>query len=52
MRNYEALIFKGWDSNTSKNIAKFTPHTAFNIPGQKINEHPRQSIEARAFIVL
>ena len=52
MRNYEALIFKGWDSDTSNNVLKFTPHTSFNIPDQKINEHPRQSIEARAFIVL
>ncbi|GIR09648.1 MAG: methyltransferase [Alphaproteobacteria bacterium] len=52
MRNYEALIFKGWDSNTSNKVVKFTPHTSFNIPDQKINEHPRQSIEARIFIVL
>ena len=52
MRNNEALIFKGWDSDTSNKVVKFTPHTSFNIPDQKINEHPRQSIEARAFIVL
>ena len=50
MRNNEALIFKGWDSDASNK--RFTPHTSFNIPDQKINEHPRQSIEARAFIVL
>ena len=52
MRNNEALIFKGWDSDTSNKVVKFTPHTSFNIPDQKINEHPRQSIEARIFIVL
>ena len=52
MKNYEALIFKGWDSDASNKVVKFTPHTSFNIPNQKINDHPRQSIEARAFIVL
>ena len=52
MRKYEALIFKGWDNDASNKVVKFTPHTSFNIPDQKINEHPRQSIEARAFIVL
>ena len=52
MRNYEALIFKGWDSDASNKVVKFTPHTSFNIPDQKINEHPRQSIEARAFLIL
>ena len=52
MRNNEALIFKGWDSDTSNKVVKFTPHTSFNIPAQKINEQPRQSVEARIFIVL
>ena len=52
MRNNEALIFKGWDSVTSNKVVKFTPHTSFNIPNQKVNEHPRQSVEARIFIVL
>ena len=52
MRNNEALIFKGWDNDTSNKVVKFTPHTSFNIPDQKINEHPRQSVEARIFIVL
>lgn len=52
MLNNEAFIFKGWDSDTSKNIVKFTPHTSFNIPNQDIKKNPRESIEARIFIVL
>ena len=52
MRYNEVLIFKGWDSDDSDKVVKFTPHTSFNIPYQKIKEHPRQSIEARAFIVI
>ena len=27
MQNNEALIFKGWDSDTSNKVVKFTPHT-------------------------
>ena len=52
MRNNEALIFKGWDSSPSKKDVSFTPHTSFNIPNQNINKSPRESIEARVFIVL
>ena len=52
MRNNEALIFKGWDSNPSKNDFIFTPHTSFNLPNQNISKSPRESIEARVFIVL
>ncbi len=52
MKNNEALIFKGWDSNVSRKIIRFTPHTSFNIPHQNINKNPRESIEARVFIVL
>ena len=52
MQNNEAFIFKNWDSDTSKKILKFTPHTSFNIPNQNINKSPRESIEARIFVVL
>ncbi len=52
MQDNEALIFKGWDSNVSSKIIRFTPHTSFNIPYQNINKNPRESIEARVFIVL
>ena len=52
MRINEAFIFKGWDSMTSKKVVNFAPHTSFNIPNQNINKNPRESIEARLFIVL
>ena len=52
MRSNEVFIFKGWDSDTSERVLKFTPHTSFNIPNQNINKNPRESIEARAFVVL
>ena len=52
MQNNEALIFKGWDSHVSKTTIRFTPHTSFNIPNQNINKYPRESIEARIFVVL
>ena len=52
MQSNEALIFKGWDSHNSQKTIRFTPHTSFNIPNQNINKHPRESIEARIFVVL
>ena len=52
MRNNEALIFKGWDSNTSNKVVKFTPHTSFNLKKQNISKFPRKSIELRAFLVI
>ena len=52
MQSDEALIFKGWDSHNSQKTIRFTPHTSFNIPNQNINKHPRESIEARVFVVL
>lgn len=52
MQKNEVLVFKGWDSSTSRKIAKFTPHTSFNIPNQNIDTYPRESIEARVFLIL
>ena len=52
MKDNEALIFKGWDSSPSKKAVSFAPHTSFNIPNQNVNKNPRESIEARVFIVL
>lgn len=52
MSNNEFLIFKGWDSINDKSIVKFTPHTSFNLAKQDIIKHPRESIEARAFLIL
>jgi len=52
MKNDEIILLKGWDSINNKNIAKFTPHTSFNLEGQDIDNFPRESIEARMFLIL
>lgn len=52
MQDNEVLIFKGWDSIASNKVIKFTPHTSFNLKNQNIKKYPRESIEARAFLVL
>ena len=52
MNNNELLIFKGWDSTESEKISKFTPHTSFNLHNQNIDKFPRESIEARIFLIL
>ena len=52
MKNNEILLLKGWDSNTRDNIPSFTPHTSFNLKDQNVIKHPRDSIEARIFLIL
>ena len=52
MTNDEFLIFKGWDSSNDKNVSKFTPHTSFIIKNQNAEKHPRESIEARLFLII
>ena len=52
MKKNELLIFKGWDSSPSKKIIKFTPLTSFNLKNQSINNFPRESIEARVFLII
>ena len=52
MKETEILLLKGWDSSNNKKILKFTPHTAFNLLNQNIKKNPRDSIEARVFLVL
>ena len=52
MRDNEVLIFKGWDNINSDKVIKFTPHTSFNLKNQNIEKNPRESIEARVFLVL
>ena len=52
MKDNEVLLLKGWDSSNKRNIVKFTPHTSFNIENQDIINNPRDSIEARIFMVL
>lgn len=54
MQRDEVLLIKGWDS-LDDGRAKFTPHGAFQIPGNTAGESPgapaRESIEVRAFLV-
>ena len=52
MKETEILLLKGWDSSNNKKVLKFTPHTAFNLLNQNIKKNPRDSIEARVFLVL
>ena len=34
-----------------KGVVKYTPHGAFELPSQSDNDPPRESIEARIFLV-
>lgn len=44
----EAMLIKSYDSATD-GTARFTPHTAFAVPGTPPDAAPRQSIESRLF---
>lgn len=46
----EVLLIKGWDSDDSRQ-AVFTPHGAFDLPGQRPEDPPRESIETRTFLL-
>lgn len=46
----EVLLIKGWDSRKDGR-ARFTPHSAFALPGQE-SAPPRRSIEVRTFAIL
>lgn len=50
MTRDEVLLIKGWDS-LDDGRARFTPHTAFPLPGQD-GAPPRESIEVRTFVVI
>ena len=52
MKDNEILLLKGWDSSNNIKIPRCTPHTSFNLQGQNIKKNPRESIEARIFMVL
>ena len=52
MTENEVLLLKGWDSSNKKNVVKYTPHTSFNLSKQNIKKNPRDSIEARIFMIL
>lgn len=45
----EALLIKTFDSATDI-PARFTPHTAFGVPGAAADAPPRESIETRCFV--
>jgi hypothetical protein len=50
MQRDEVLLIKGWDS-LDDGRARFTPHGAFDLPEQEPPAPPRESIEARSYLV-
>ena len=46
----EVLLIKGWDS-LDDGRARFTPHGAFQLPDQDEDAAPRESIEARSYLI-
>jgi len=50
MQRDEVILIKGWDSRQDVR-ARFTPHGAFELPGQDDSAPPRESIEARAYLL-
>ncbi len=51
MTEDEVLLIKGWDS-LDDGRARFTPHSAFNLPETREDAPPRESIEVRTFVVI
>ena len=51
MTDDEILLLKGWDSLNDGRV-KYTPHGAFDLPYQQETAPPRESKEARIFLVL
>lgn len=50
MDRHEALVFKQYDSQLS-GVARFTPHTAFDLPDIPPDAPLRESIELRCLVV-
>ena len=50
MTQNEVLLIKGWDSDTG--CARFTPHTAFELPNAAPDAPARESIEVRTYAIL
>jgi len=50
MKREEVLLIKGWDS-LDDGRARFTPHAAFQLPGQNPSAPPRESIEVRTYLI-
>jgi len=51
MTTDEVLLIKGWDS-LDEGRARFTPHSAFELPNTRKNAPPRESIEVRTLVVI
>ncbi len=51
MTRDEVILIKGWDS-LDDGRARFTPHTAFELPDTRPNVPPRQSIETRTLVII
>ena len=49
MERHEALVFKQFDS--ASEVARFTPHAAFDHPQAPAGAPPRESIELRCLVV-
>jgi hypothetical protein len=47
----EVLLIKGWDS-LDDGRARFTPHSAFELPDTPASAPPRESIEVRTLVVI
>jgi hypothetical protein len=47
----EVLLIKGWDS-LDDGRARFTPHSAFDLPDTPADAPPRESIEVRTLVVI
>ena len=50
MTQDEVLLIKGWDSDSDR--ARFTPHTAFDLPNAAQDSPARESIEVRTYAIL
>jgi len=50
MDRHEALIFKQYDSQIN-GTARFTPHSAFDLPDVPPDTPLRESIEVRCLVV-
>ncbi|MEM9215414.1 MAG: CmcJ/NvfI family oxidoreductase [Cyanobacteria bacterium P01_F01_bin.150] len=50
MTQDEVLLIKGWDS--ARDRARFTPHTAFELPDAAPNAPARESLEVRTYAIV
>lgn len=50
MTQDEVLLIKGWDSDRDR--ARFTPHTAFDLPNTAPDAPARESLEVRTYAII